>query len=157
MWFVNEEHLKVDRELFVLSESIADEQCFSIFIESLKERYFSRSNRALILNFFEFFEGESRRFQSARIQSKLDDLLRALKVLKDFSAAHFFVFPKNQDGAEIRHSLHPDYFELEMNSGSIEEHRFYLEIEKKLLSHAEHLEECYRSFRKIAEKALKVK
>jgi hypothetical protein len=155
MWFQDKENIRQDQELFSLSDNILNEESFSTFIASLTDRFFLSSNRALVLKFLEFFETGPKTYKNKVLQDKLTVLLLALKDVKAFTAGHFLPFPKNQTGDEIRFSLHPDYFELEMSNGSVEEHRFFLDLDQKLRIYTIKLDKCYRDYRKAIRKKLK--
>lgn len=146
-----------DKELFHASEEILGEETLQAFLGLLtEEKSFYSANRAVVLEFLRFFEEEGRSFQNRRIQEKLQAFLQAVKELRIVTAVHFLVFPRNQSGDNLRHSLHPDYFILEMEDISVEEHQFYLKAEKQLQQACRQADEAYGNYRKEALRRLRL-
>ncbi len=155
--FEKKQHLENDRQLFLKADSLVDEATFEAFILLLKEeRSFVSSVRSRVLEFASFLNQEQPNFAVRKLQEKIGQLLTALQELKAFTASHFLIFPRNQTGPDIRHCLYPDYFILEINQGTIEDHEFHLKAEKNLHHFADQAEKAYRSFRKAVRSKLKV-
>lgn len=154
-WFRGAKGSEDDKELFRASEEILGEETLRAFLELLREeKTFYTGNRVVVLEFLRFFEEEGHRFENRRVQEKLQLFLQALKELKVITAVHFLVFPRNQTGDNLRHTLHPDYFILEMQDISMDEHQFFLRAEKQLQEVCEQAKAACEAYLKEARKRL---
>jgi hypothetical protein len=153
-WFRNNPS-EEDIALFRSCERFMGEEDLYLLMKLLsEERAFYAETRKRLLDFLSFFDDDAHRFVDRRLQRLLEPLLKSLSELKIVTATHFFVFPRNQTGSNLRHCLHPDYFILEMHDISIDEHRFFLRAEKQLELAVEKATAHYEIFRKGARKWL---
>ncbi len=133
------------------------EEDLHLLLKLLKEEkaFFLNARRRLI-DFVSFFIQGEHRFDDPRVQKPLESLLGALSELKIVTATHFFVFPRNQTGSNLRHCLHPDYFVLEMHDISIDEHQFFLKAERQLEETITKVVAAYETFRRQVRRRLRI-
>jgi hypothetical protein len=153
-WFKTDSRLiDRDRELLLRAQALAGEPELDAFLEALRdEQSYRLASRKKVLDFLQFFEAPERRFEQRRLQQRLGVLLAVLRDLKVFTAIHFLVFPRNQSE---RFCLHPDYFVLEADAGSLEEHAFYLQAEADLKALVVRGTEAAAAFWRAVHKTLK--
>ncbi len=147
-----------DIALFLSCNAIMSEEDLHRFLDLLRtEKAFHAEERKRLLDFLAFFAAEQeRRFDDARLQRLLEALLTSLAELKVVTATHFFVFPRNQSGENLRHCLHPDYFVFGMDDISIDEHHFFIKAENQLGSAVEKVSSDYDAFRAKVRKRLRI-
>ena len=154
-WFKSDSRLlDHDRELFLRAQALLGESELDAFLDELRdERAYLLSLRQKVLTFLQFFEEEGRRFEQRRLQQRLAELLAVLRDLKAFTAIHFLAFPRNQ-GERFR--LHPDYFVLEVDAASLEEHAFHLQADADLKALVSRGSEAAATFWRAVRKTLKL-
>lgn len=156
-WFKDHAGIEQDRQIFLQAETIMGEEDFDFLFTSLRtERVYFSANRGRLLDLLKFLDEGGGRLSDRRLQARLQTMHQALKDLKAHTGAHFLAFPRNQTGENIRFTLHPDYFVLEANDISIEEHSFYLKAERQLGEYLARAVTSYEAFRTLAKKKLKV-
>jgi hypothetical protein len=147
MFFRSRAERAQDLALFLESEALFCEEALLGLLAGMKaERAFRRNTRTRMLQFIDFFAKEEHRYHSGRLQTALEDLLAVLIVLRHFTAAHFFLFPKEQQDADHRYFLHPDYFEFGICEGTMTDHEFYLNLDLLLKKHLLRLEKAQKSY-----------
>ena len=154
-WFKTDSRLiDRDRELLLRAEALAGESELDAFFDALRdEQSYRLALRKKVIDFLQFFEVPERRFEQRRLQRRLDVLLAILRDLKVFTAIHFLIFPRTQIE---RFCLHPDYFVLEADAGSLEEHAFYLQAETDLKVLVGRGTEAAAAFWRTAHKTFKI-
>ncbi|MBE0596119.1 MAG: hypothetical protein IH614_02475 [Desulfuromonadales bacterium] len=155
-WFKDDGAQEHDRQLYLQAEAIMGETDFDYFFDTLRtDRAYYTANRGRLLNYLKMLDSDEFRLHDRRLQARLLELQQALKDLKAHTGAHFLAFPRNQTGDNIRFCLHPDYFILEANDVSLDEHGFYLKAERKLGEYVAKAVIRYEAFRTLAKKKLK--
>ncbi len=156
-WFKNEKNLDQDRASFAAAEAVMSEAEFTSFLEMLRtEKSYLTETRAKCLELLKFLTAPASRFGSRKMREKATALVAALQELKILTTTHFLVFPRNQTGNNLRHSLHPDYFILEMTNVSLDQHEFHLKAERQLAECLATTSDCYREYRAAARRQLQL-
>jgi hypothetical protein len=156
MFFRNPAERAQDLALFLESEAVFGEKSLLELLDGMKkERAFRRYTRNQMLSFITFFEQETHRYRHARLQNALAELLEVLIVLRHFTAAHFFPFPKEQQEDDLKYHLHPDYFEFGISEGTMSDHDFYLNIELLFKKHLLRLEKAQKTYYLLARRKLR--
>ena len=153
--FKNQKSLEQDRLSFAAAEAVMSEAEFTTFLEMLRtEKSFLTEPRAKCLELLKYLAAPESRFVSRRLREKAAALVTVLQELKILTSTHFLVFPRNQTGSNLRHSLHPDYFILEMTNVSLDQHEFHLKAERQLAQCVAATGDCYREYRDAARRQL---
>jgi hypothetical protein len=156
MFFRNRADRAQDLALFSESEALFGEKSLLGLLEGLKnERAFRRHTRGLMLTYIGFFEMEKHRYRNSRLQRSLEEMLEVLSALRHFTAAHFFIFPKEQQETDLKYHLHPDYFEFGICEGTMVEHDFYLNIDLLLRKHLLRLDNAQKNYYLLVRRKLK--
>jgi hypothetical protein len=144
-----------DLALFLESEALFGEESLLGLLEGMRsERAFRRTRRLQMLSFLGFFEQEGHRYCNSRLQAALEEIIEVLSVLRHFTAAHFFVFPKEQQETDLKYYLHPDYFEFGISEGTMADHDFYLNLDLLLKKHMLRLEKAHKAYYSLARRKL---
>jgi hypothetical protein len=150
-WFDNSLELENDRRLFAAGEAILDEAGMELYLSTLKnEKAYRPQLRSRVLAYMNCCEENLPQFKFRQLREKGKALVADLKELKVHTSTHFLVFPRNQNGDDQQLVLHPDYFVLEINEVSLEEHQFYCGAESELLRLVEKTTAAYRAYRTAA-------
>lgn len=156
MFLRNRAERAQDLALFLESEALLGEKSLLDLLDGLRtERAFRRNVRNRMLRFVGFFEQADHRFHSGRLQAALEEVLAVLIVLRQFTAAHFFVFPKDQQEADLKYFLHPDYFEFGICDGSMSDHDFYMNLDLLLKKHLLRLEKAQKAYYALSRRKLR--
>jgi hypothetical protein len=156
MFFRSQADRAQDLVLYQEAEALFGKQVLLEMLDGMKaERAFRRDTRSQMLKFVAFFEDETRRYHSSRLQAALEGMLAVLIVLRHFTAAHFFIFPKEQQEENVKYHLHPDYFEFGICEGTMAEHDFYLNLDLLLKKHLQQLDKAQKTYYSLVSKTLK--
>jgi hypothetical protein len=156
MFFGSRVERAQDQALFLEAESFFGENSLLSLLEGMKkERAFRRNTRLQMLKFLDYFGKEDHRYHNGRLQMALEELLAVLTVLRHFTAAHFFAFPKEQQDEDLKFYLHPDYFEFGICEGTMADHDFYLNLDLLLKKKLLRLEKAQKSYYSLARRKLR--
>ncbi|HKK01479.1 MAG TPA: hypothetical protein VJ955_04860 [Desulfuromonadales bacterium] len=152
-WFkTDSRRMDHDRELLLRSQAIVSDPELDMFFDELREEQAYRLTlRKKVLGLLELFSSDEQRFEQRRLQQRLESLLAVLRDLKILTSMHFLAFPRNQSE---RFCLHPDYFVLEIDAGSLERHAFYLQAETDLKDLVRKGDKAMTAFRRASRKLL---
>lgn len=141
-----EEIRKHDIKIFKDSEKILKEQDLIDFLERLQSDHSYRDNDFnQLYKYARFLLSLENYYIDKDIQKAAIVLAESIENLLGFIAQHFFVYPRNQKGKNIKHCLYPDW---NVDRGGSWEHiEKYEKFVKELEKLCEKVEKNYETYR----------